>query len=365
MAQRLKTIIKLKYYFFVHRLQIRADSLIVHQNINVLRSNLCISGISDLWNMFFHTKKIRLETLPEYLKETRLGLKFSLEEASKKAGMGAKTLKALEEGAYNLLPSGVYVKGFLARLGQLYNVNVDILTRQYEVERSILRNLKATPANLTKKRPGWLEDFVITPKSLSFFGAAIFVSATLVYIVWQVLSISRVPLLEIESPEDFTVYNTSFAPILGRTSPGATVTINHEPVFVDQQGRFQGQLGVSVGPKEITVEAKNRFNKTTSKTLTIIGQTASPIANQISVRMELEILADVEITLQIDGASEVKQIFRAGEKKLAEAQRQILLSASNVGNIRVKINGKTLGLLGRPGEVLTAIPFFAESGNSR
>lgn len=303
--------------------------------------------------------------MPEYLKERRLHLKLSLAEVAKKVGVSAKALEALEAGAYQLLPPGVYVKGFLAQLASLYQVDKETLISQYEIERNIQSNVSQRYRRHTNKRSKWLEHLVITPKKLSLFGATIFISATVIYIVWQVLAINRPPFLEVLSPRDLSVIEASSVAITGRTDPGVTLSVNEEPVFVDAAGRFQATLGISAGPKEVVVKATNRFFKTTSKVLTIIGQIRPAVAEAAAVRLELEILGDVTIKLKTDEAEQFLQTYRAGEKKLFEAKRQILFSASDAGNVRVKVNGKNLGLLGRPGEILTDIPFFAEFDNIR
>lgn len=301
--------------------------------------------------------------MPEYLKERRLHLKLSVAEVAKRAGVSEKALKVLEEGAYHLLPPGVYVKGFLAQLAGLYYVDKETLISQYEIERNIQSNVSRKSYSHANKPAKWLEHLVITPKNLSFFSAAIFICATVIYIVWQVLAINKPPFLEIISPQNLSVIEMSVVSITGRTDPGVSLTVNAEPVFVDEEGRFQATLGISAGSKEIVVKAANRFFKTTSKVLTIIGQAKTAVSDEIAVRLELEALADVEIALKLDGAEKILQTFRAGEKKLFEAKRKILFSASDAGNVRVKVNGKNLGLLGRTGESLSDIPFFVESGN--
>ncbi|MEK7618458.1 MAG: helix-turn-helix domain-containing protein [Patescibacteria group bacterium] len=311
--------------------------------------------------MFFQTKKIKLETLPEYLKAIRLDLDFSQPEIALKAGISVKVLIALEEGLFERLPSTVYAKGFLGKLAEIYHIDKTPLIKQFEIERKISSNINRNslkPREATARfNPGW----VITPKNLSFAFAAGFAAITVIYIIWQVLAIGKVPPLEITSPQNFSVIEKSFVEISGRTDPGAAITINNQPVFVDSQGKFTSQVSLSPGSKELVIIARNRFNKSITKTLNVISQNTSVEGEEKKVKLELEFAASVNFSYKIDGDLEVRDTGSQGDRKILEAKKQILFSTENAGRVWAKINGKNLGTLGREGEVLTDIPFFAES----
>ena len=238
-----------------------------------------------------------------------------------------------------------------------------MLIKQYSIERQIQKNVNQTSIKQKVFKKRFFEDWVITPKNLSMFGAVVFIGGTIFYIVWQVFSIGRVPDLEIFTPKDLTVVESSSVEIRGKTEPGATVTVNNDAVFVDSAGNFFANLGVSSGPKELVIVAKNRFNKTVSKTLTIIGQSKSVEEERISVQLEMEFIQTVQIRYRIDGADEVTENFAPGERKTLTGKQQILLSVSNAGAVKVIINGKNIGFLGRDGEALEVVPFSPESGS--
>lgn len=318
-----------------------------------------VNHVNDF--VFFQTKKIKLETLSEYLQAVRTQLKLSLAEVSKSTGVAVKMLQDLEAGAFARLPSGVYVKGFLEKLSRIYGLDKDLLIRQYEIERQIYKNINSGHER-QRKGTGFFNRLIITPKGLSLIGGAVFVCLTVIYIVWQIISIAKVPFLEIESPKDLVVTEKSFVEIIGRTDAGAMISVNNEPVFVDDNGNFKTSLSLSAGSKELVVVAKNRFNKTVSKTLTIIRQVQTA-ADRQSVVLELEFNGSVEIGYIIDGEAEIKENFDAGGEKRLTGAKQILLSASNAGRVKGTINGQALGVLGREGEKIERIPFSAEFGN--
>lgn len=311
--------------------------------------------------MFFETHKIKLETLSEYLKGIRREMRLSLSEVSEQTSIAIKFLKALEEGAYAQLPSEVYAKGFLRQLAKIYGIEQGILIKQFDLEWNIQKNVDARKIDQSKKSNGFFSQLVITPKILSLAGGLLFIVCTVFYIVWQVFAISKPPSLEISSPQDLVVINQSYVNVEGKTDAGATLNINNEPVFVEPDGRFASQIGISAGPKELVIAAKNRFNKSTSKVVTIIGQGAEPQNNE-GFGMELDFIDAAEVSLQIDAGEKISAVFYAGETKFIEAKRLVLVSVSNAGAVKVKINGKSMGLLGRAGEQITDIPFSADSG---
>jgi len=159
--------------------------------------------------LFFQTKKVKLETLPEYLKAVRQELGLSPQEVAARAGMPLKVLHALEAGALEDLPASVYVKGFLTQLSEVYRVDKNPLLRQFEIERRIIRGMDKNITAKSGPKGGWFSGLAITPKILSLGAALVFAVLTLVYIIWQIASIGRLPVLGISSPEDLAVIEKS------------------------------------------------------------------------------------------------------------------------------------------------------------
>lgn len=308
--------------------------------------------------VFFQTKKIKLETLSEYLKAVRKEHQLSLEETASKTGLSLKVLKSLEEGLFENLPATVYVASFLAKLAQVYNIDKQALIEQFEIERNIFKNVKLADKPKGKQPFG----FVITAKSLSLVGVLIFAGVAVVYVIWQVLAIGKVPLLEITTPKNLAIVEKSNIEIAGKTDPGTTISVNNQAVYVDSEGNFTANVSLSPGLKELVVVAENRFKRSTSKTLNIINQSKTETDSQINVKLELEFTGSLEISYKIDGGPEIREFTKPNNKKIIEAKKLILFSASDAGAVKAKVNGQAYGFLGRAGEKLTDIPFSQESG---
>ena len=311
--------------------------------------------------MVFERKKIQTETLNEYLGAVRANLGFSLNEVSAKTGIKPKFLQTLENGDFSQLPADVYVLGFLGQLARLYAIDAEDLVRQYKKEKGIQQHLARETSLLNS---AWykkiLEKLVITPKILSLILGLAFIALTLGYIIWQVWSINKTPSLQIFSPQNNAVIAGAAVEVSGLTDPSASLTINNQNVFVDSKGGFKTQLGVSPGPKEITVTAKNRFGKSFSRTLTV---TAYSNSGALANRLELKINFTSAVTLgfAIDDQQSQALDFSSGDTKVFNAGRKILLSTSNAGATVITLNGQSLGPMGRANEQLSNVPFLAES----
>jgi cytoskeletal protein RodZ len=312
--------------------------------------------------MFFEKKKIKIETLGEYLKEVREDLNLLPKTVAEKTGISLKFLLGLEAGDFKVLPADVYVSGFLKQLGQFYSIEPQILIKQYRKENSILDQLEkqSSPAKIWTRL--FFKKVVITPKIFSLAVGLIFVVITISYLIWQVASINKTPSLEIFKPQNYEVIKGSFVLVKGKTDPGIIVTVNEQNVFVDKEGNFTFPLSIAPGTKNLEFTAKNKFDKTITKSISVISESGLT-QSQSNLQMELEFTDNVILSLMVDDESEQIQEFKQGDKKNITAKKKIVLSTSDAGATKVILNNQDLGNLGRPKEKLVHIPFFAESGN--
>jgi len=314
--------------------------------------------------MLFEQKKIHIETLNEYLAFVRNNLNLSLENVGKKTGIKLKFLQSLESGDFRPLPADVYVIGFLRQLAELYLVDSAELIQQYKKEKNIQKQVAKQSQAFAQ---GWYKRYfgklIITPKVLSVILGLMFVTLTLGYIIWQLWSINRIPVLQVLEPQNNAVISGSVVNVSGATSPGAEVSVNGQNIFVDDKGGFKTQAALSPGPEEIVISASNRFGKSASRIINITGagsmaSTAGPL------ELGLSFTGAVSVTFAIDGQSSQTVNFIAGDNKTFTAQQKILISTSDAGATKVILNGQNLGVMGRPKEQLSNILFFAQASST-
>lgn len=311
--------------------------------------------------MLFEQKKIRIETLSEYLASVRKNLNFSPEEVSSKTGIKLKFLLCLEKGDFKPLPADVYVLGFLRQLAQFYMVDSGELIEQYKKEKNIQKQVvkqnQKLAGGLLKKYFG---NLVITPKALSAILGLGFVVLTLGYIFWQLWSIDKTPALLVSEPQNNSVIAGAFVNVLGHTDPGADVSVNGDNIFVDSKGNFKTQAAVSLGPEEITITASNRFGKTVSRAINITGAASSTVSSLGQLQLNLSFTGNVNIVAVVDNQPPQTLTFSSGDNKAFSAKQKILISTSDAGATKVNLNGQNLGAMGRVKEQLSNVPFFAQ-----
>lgn len=221
--------------------------------------------------MVFKTRKIQSETLSEYLLSVRESLELSLDAVAEQTGIQKKFLEVLERGDFSSLPAEVYVCGFLKKLAALYSVEEELLVNQYKKERGIVQNITHKPVR--SSRP--LSGFAVTPKTISFAVALLFLFGTLAYVFFQLRGMSQDPTITILEPMSGSKVEDSFVKVIGKTEPGNQLSINSEDIFVQEDGDFMTTVSVAPGQIELVFTATNKFNKMTVKTLALIREEKS------------------------------------------------------------------------------------------
>lgn len=311
--------------------------------------------------MEFINQKIRLDTLGEYLAEIRLGLNLDILDVSKKTAISKDFILELEKGNYSKLPADVYVIGFLKQLSVVYRINSEQLIQQYKKEKSIHSHLQKTGKEKTgNKIINKLKNIAITPKIISLTIGIFLVTVSFVYIIWQVVSLSKSPSLVVDEPVQNKVYQASFLSVKGKTDIGSFVTVNDQPVFVDEMGSFKTQIGVDQGPKDIVVVSKNRFEKITKKTIPVSIE-FSDEKKVDGVMLVLKFKGDVVVKYQFDENKIEEKQFKVNEVLDIKAKNKIIVSVSNAGMVDAELNNQNLGVLGRDGEVLNNLKFTDEN----
>ena len=310
--------------------------------------------------MIFETKKIKHDTLSEYLVETRNSLQLSISDVVEKTGIQLKFLESLERGNFAQLPADVYVMGILRQLARFYVLDASVLVDQFKVERGVQKQLNEKSESNNNRTKKYFKKILITPRYVTVLLTIGFTVVTLVYVIWQVFSINRVPALEIYQPQDRQIVKESTFQVIGKTDPSMSVNINEQSVFVDEAGNFKTTISIESGPKELVFTAKNKFDKSVVKKITIIGQN-NRTENLEALTMLLHFTSNVTFTIAIDQQSPQSFEFVSGDSKTFLAKSKIVITTSNAGATEVSINGQSHGVMGRSLEKLTNVVFFSET----
>ena len=224
----------------------------------------------------FVRKKVESLTLGEKLRKLRQQYRMSYAEIAKATRIQAKYLEYLEAGQYDKLPAEVYVRGFLKSYARHLGLDDDAFLKLYDKEKHIRENLGQEHAAPELVRYPSMSAWIITPRTVFITVLILILGGTFVYLFSEFRSFVAEPALRITDPSPGATIDGSIVLLRGETDPGAVVTANGEPVFVDGNGEFVEELTLQQGLNRIMVRATNRFDKIKEETIAIESRVESP-----------------------------------------------------------------------------------------
>jgi cytoskeleton protein RodZ len=249
----------------------------------------------------------------EELRNHRLSRKISLEDIAAGTRINIKFLRAIEEGNFEILPQP-YVRAFLKEYARQVDYDPEKLLQQFDEHVQPESGERTEPASIITEVPstGSVSDSPHLPRMK-------FVSLSL--IAFGVIAL--------------VVYYTMFRPDAENTE-----VVTARP--------FQEVV------REIEEQAEE----------SPIAMIDSPsnIQQTFADSLELEITATdtVWLTVMIDNIEQREYILQPNNRIRWQAANQFLLTVGNAGGISVRVNGDTLGTLGRQGEVIRNLTITRE-----
>ena len=91
------------------------------------------------------------------------------------------------------------------------------------------------------------------------------------YATWRSLSYARGPSIRVFQPLPGISLNTKTIEIIGRAERINSLTLNGNPISIDEQGNFKETVAVFAGVNIITLGATDQFGRARSETIEIFG----------------------------------------------------------------------------------------------
>ncbi len=207
----------------------------------------------------FTVKKIQSQAVGEIFKKTREEIGLELDEVCKTIKVNKKYLKALEEGDYNSLPTGLYARKFFKNYSDYLNLEFEALWTLYEREQAQIFG-----------RPHDSEKFIktVSPRSLIDVAKIIkicigglLVVILLGYLGWEIKKIFLPPDLEVISPVDNLIISKSTVEVTGRTEKETQVSINGQEIPSSSDGFFSESINLQEGLNIIKISSKKRHSR--------------------------------------------------------------------------------------------------------
>jgi cytoskeletal protein RodZ len=234
----------------------------------------------------------------QYLQSSRLERQISLERVSEETRIGLEILKLIENEDHEKLPAEVFVKGFLRAYARAIGADEREAVRRYESRLNVAHTLNGSQSETGISQPGrWWKLLFVTG----------------VYFALVVL----------------TVYGHAF---LEKYSSYQTTQEDHA---VGEES----SATIVQSPKELETEEDSK----------------DPVSDKHLLRITAQ--EDTWIKIIIDSGESKKYQLTAGENLELEALSNFNLMIGNAAAIRVRLNDKTIPILGKSGEIVNlALP---------
>jgi len=212
--------------------------------------------------MAFRVKQLENEpTLGDELKYWREKRGLSLNEASLKANVQEKYIRALEKNEYSDLPEPLYAKNFLKAYLKILGLKESRFLKTFDKERRIAQ--KKDNATVKKKPVNQLSKthLIVAPRVLKIILASIVGLAIIIYLVWQIDLLLKPPGLVIYGPPDDITTAEAQIEITGKVDAEALLEINNQEVVTDSLGNFEHALDLQRGLNIVTIKAWKRHSR--------------------------------------------------------------------------------------------------------
>jgi len=304
----------------------------------------------------FTQKKVNSYTLGEQLKNLRSESRITLHEVSRETKIPLKYLEKIEEGKYDLLPPDVYVRGFLKGYAEYLGIDSKKIISLYQREKDIKSNLNGDDDKKPLPKKSKSPRFIVTPRIILATVVALVVFGGFFYLYKEIGKFAAVPRLVIMNPtNDETISGNSVA-IAGVTDEDAKLTINDQPILVNDKGEFKENILLQSGINAITISAVNRFNKSVSKKINIKSDYQSPelaqaseegkvIGEQDSKKNGVSVVVRIDsipvwLSVEADGNLVYSGTILPGAVQNFEGEKEVRITSGKANQTYIKVNGK-------------------------
>ena len=203
-----------------------------------------------------------MNTVGQILKESRINQGVSLSDLENITKIKKVFLIRLEKEDWDNLPEFPVVSGFVKNIANALDLSVD------NVNATLRRDYPPKKLRINPK-PDVESKFVWSPKLTFILGISILVLIVLGYLGIQYRNFIAAPEMTINSPIQNEIINQKKVKVSGNTTTDVVLTINNQPITLDQDGGFVTELEISKDTKSLIFKAVSRSGKVTEKIIDI------------------------------------------------------------------------------------------------
>jgi cytoskeletal protein RodZ len=262
------------------------------------------------------------------LRERRELISLTIDEVERHTHLRAVFVKALEEGAFDKLPSTVQTRGMLSNYAGFLDLDVDSVLLRYA---DVLQARHQEKYAQTPRDKVQMQVTTSMPVLRTFIASDLLFGIVMIVVilglaVWGVGRVISLQNAEAQ-PTAPAIVDVLGADTLPTASPESTFVAVDDPAIVGEGG------GEAETPIPETV---------------VEGSTAN-------VAVNLFALERVFVRVSADGEVAFEGRMSPRESKLFEADDQVVILTGDGSALRVTYNGQDLGLMGAPGEIVNRV----------
>ena len=206
-----------------------------------------------------------MKNIGEVIKQTRIKKKLSREKLEAKTKIKKEFIEGIENLKWEALPDYSVVSGFVKSIAGALDLDKKhlsaLLRRDYPP-----KILKVLP------KPEMKEKFKWNPRLTFIMGVVLVFLVILTYLGTSYVNFISPPKLAVYKPEEGQQVGASTLVVAGETDPEASIIVNNQPVIVEENGRFETEIEIFEGTREIIVVSKSRSGKISTLTRKIIPE---------------------------------------------------------------------------------------------
>lgn len=197
-----------------------------------------------------------MNTIGQVLKDARIKKGYSLIKLENLTKIKREFILKIENNDWDNLPEFPVVSGFVKNLANALSVSVNnanaILRRDYPPKK-----LAINP------KPDVGSKFTWSPKITFAIGVGALIVLVLGYLGFEYMRFIKPPELFINSPKENELVLQKKVKLEGETTTDALLTVNNQPITLDQDGKFSAEIEVDKNTKSLIFKAISRSGKET------------------------------------------------------------------------------------------------------
>ncbi len=106
--------------------------------------------------------------------------------------------------------------------------------------------------------------------------AIIVAGLIIAYAIWRSLNYARGPHIDIFEPANGSATTTNTITVRGRSERINNLTLNGNPIFIDEQGNFSEVIILFSGINRLTIAGRDQFGRDTQTRIEVVGKGVLP-----------------------------------------------------------------------------------------